>query len=143
MRETKEGINMFWKSIYIQITEDFIFLKDFGYEFLYNLKHNVSPSVEFTNNRYRIQIGYNYQEGGFYVTQYDSYRKIPIKKETLDWMRQNEPQNYANFKAGLDEATYIVKYGAMYGFSYKGQVNEVKKVLLKYLEKQKLDEESE
>ena len=62
MRETKEGINMFWKSIYKQITEDFIFLKDFG--ICISLKHNVYPSVEFEINRYG-PLGYNYQEGWF------------------------------------------------------------------------------
>ena len=72
-----------------QLKKDFSFVQDYGYEYGYDLKHYVYPSVVFINkNNKQIQIGFNYEEGRMYAIYYRS-EKLRDWEEILDHVEFN------------------------------------------------------
>lgn len=105
---------MFGKSIYKKIVEDFSFLQDYGFSFDHYSKHYVTPSVVFKKGVLKVQIGYSYEENIFYINIYD--------------LMKDNPYIYDNSKHILEDIT-------LNGRTYKAQIEQVKTILLKYIQK--------
>ena len=96
-----------FKSDYCKFAEDFAFLKEYGYFFWSENKHNVCPSVSFRNKKEELQIGYKYDEKKIYVSRYIPPDSFPSEDLLTD----------------IDIS----------GSSYKEQVDQVRELLYSYL----------
>ncbi len=105
---------MFGKSIYKQVVEDFSFLQDYGFSLRCYLKHHVTPSVVFKKDMIEIEIGYNYEKHRFYINVFD--------------LMKDNPYIY-------DNSEYILEDITLNGRTYKAQIEQVKTILLKYIQK--------
>lgn len=97
-----------FKSIYKKLKGDFDFLNEYGFIYSYDVKHFEVPSILYTKNELKIEVGFNYREDRFYIN---------ITKNN----------DYRNMIKLLDNV-------ALPGKTYKEQVNVVKKYLKDYLE---------
>lgn len=95
-------------NIYKKIKNDFSFLQDYSYLFHHDEHHNVMPSVVFSKDRKRIQIGMHYEDGKMFVIIY------------------NEPTQVLGEDL-LENHTFTNR-------NYDKQVEEVKVIFKKYLE---------
>ena len=99
----------------MQLAEDFAFLNNYGFTFSYELKHHETPSVVFINSdkKIKINIGYSYNEQrlprGFFTFIYGESIKFREDNSLLDGI-------------------------TITGSSYKDQLEQVKKILLNYLQ---------
>lgn len=105
---------MLGKSIYKKLVEDFSFLQDYGFSFNHYSKHYVTPSVVFKKGELKVQIGYSYEENIFYINIYDLMKVNPYL---------------------YDNSNHILENITLNGRTYKEQVDQVKTILLKYIQK--------
>ncbi len=101
-----------FKSIYKTIVDDFSFLKDYGFQYLDDCKHNILPSVAFVKGESTLHIGFNYEE----------HRMIIL------WF----PYPHANHGFGISLAETVTWQGK----SYKDQVDSAKQFVKDFLDKE-------
>ena len=106
-----------FKSIYRKIREDFSFLQDFGFFFWEDARHYVEPSVMFRKDKLQMRIGFTYEDHRFFISLYDLSR--------------------VNCYA-YDNSQHLLEDITLYGTSYKDQVDQVKKVILRHLQTEKI-----
>lgn len=97
-----------FKSIYKKLKEDFDFLNNYGFIYMYDAKHFEVPSILYAKNELKIEVGFNYREDRFYI----------------NITKNNDYRNMINL---LDDVALPEK-------TYKEQVNIVKEYLRRYLE---------
>lgn len=95
------------KNIYKSLISDFQFLRDYGYNYVYTLKHFVFPSVMFSDDITEIVIGFSYENHRFFVNFYEKQEQW-LPKELL---------------SGI----------SLPGKTYKEQLNTVQEILEKFL----------
>lgn len=62
-------------NIYEKIKHDFSFIETYGYKICNLFKSYIAPSVMFSNDKYEIQIGMDYEEGRMFIS---FFKKLTI-----------------------------------------------------------------
>jgi hypothetical protein len=123
---------MFGKSIFKKIVEDFSSVKNYGFYYLQDIDDQVGSSVLFKNDRYFLEIGYDFGQHKMFVILYDSSRKRCFNTdEGRAWAEKENPQE----NWGICQFTELMNGIALIGRSYKEQVVQVKPIVLEFLKK--------
>ena len=77
-------MTIIFKSIYKTIKNDFSFLQEFGFWYLKDLHHYVTPSVVFESQISEIQIGMNYADKKIYVIFFEDKNYLFYGTEILE-----------------------------------------------------------
>jgi hypothetical protein len=118
------GLCMFGKSIHKKLAEDFSFVKDYGFQYLRDSQHDyVGPSIYFGLDNYTLEIGYDYDKCKMFVLLYDSSKKIYPNKAS---------------NCTISQCKNIIEGIALNGRAYKDQVEQVKRIIQDYLDKERL-----
>lgn len=94
---------MFVKLIYKTLLEDFSFVIDYDYVFLYDVKHHVLPCILLKASQYKIGVGFSYKDHRFFIDIHDFSKKRYSNKETIQKFEPLNPQTEFPFKDGVDE----------------------------------------